>query len=311
MTSSSAKASTGTSRAGSVVVVGTGHVSPAVAAAFASRGHETIITGRSDARAGEAARTASDLGHALVRAAPLAPATFGEVALIVECVAENLAVKRALLTTIEPWVEPATVIATNTSSLPLDQLAEALQRAERFGGLHFLHPAHLTGVVEVVAASRTDQTTIDRLLLWAAEIGKRPIVVKRPLPGFVWNRLQMAMLRECLELVEQGVADAEAVDAAVSEGLAPRWLAAGPLATADLGGIAVFAEITRQLFPHLSAKTAPTAMLDQAEATGGFYTWEATDMAGIENARAEALEFGSSLAERRPRPKPRDTEPPT
>lgn len=292
-----------------VVVIGTGHVSPAVAAAFASRGRETIITGRNDVRAGEAARIASDLARAHVGGAPLAPATFAHAALVVECVAEDLAVKRALLTTVEPWVPPEGIIVTNTSSLPVDELAESLQRPGRFGGLHFLHPAHLTGVVEIVAASRTEQDTLDRLMSWAAEIGKRPIVVKQPLPGFVWNRLQMAMLRECLELVAQGVADAEAVDAAVSEGLAPRWLAAGPLATADLGGIAVFSEIARQLYPHLSARTEPTATLDQAEASGGFYTWDADDKAGTETARAEALAFGANLAQRRPRPKPRDAEP--
>jgi 3-hydroxybutyryl-CoA dehydrogenase len=94
------------------------------------------------------------------------------------------------------------------------------------------------------------------------------------------------------------------VDAAVSEGLAPRWLAAGPLATADLGGIAVFREVARQLFPHLSAHTEPTPLLDRAEADGGFYTWDAEDLATVERSRAEALDFASKL----PRPTRRDAE---
>jgi len=281
-----------------VIVIGTGKVAPAVAAAFAASGRETLLAGRDDARTAGAARQASEMAGRPVRSAPLAEASFAEAALVVECVAEDADVKRAVLTAVESWLGAEAILVTNTSSLPLDELAAAVRRPERFGGLHFLHPAHLTGVVEVVAASTTDAATTAALTRWVAELGKRAIEVKRPTPGFVWNRLQMAVLRECLELVEQGIADPEAVDAAVSEGLAPRWLAAGPLATADLGGIAVFREIARQLYPHLSAHTEPTPLLDRAETDGGFYTWDAEDLATVERARAQALDFASKL----PRP---------
>jgi len=294
------------SRARSVaVVVGTGKVSPAVAAAFADAGGDALIAGRDVARTGDAARKASTLSKRTVRPAALEPATFVRAAIVIECVTEELAVKRSLLTLVEPWLDPDALVVTNTSSLPLDEIAQVLRRPGRFAGLHFLHPAHLTGVVEVIAASRTDKATVDRLLDLASDMGKRPIVVRRPTAGFVWNRLQMAVLRECLALVEEGVADTDAVDAAVSEGLAPRWLAAGPLATADLGGIAVFREIARQLYPHLSADQEPTALLDDAEANGGFYEFDAADEVDAETLRAEALAFASDLARRRRRPRPR------
>ncbi len=287
-----------------VVVIGTGKAAPPVAAAFAASGRETLVAGRDEARAADAARLAGELAGRPVRSAPLAPASFAEAALVVECVAEDAAVKRAVLTMVEPWLGDEAILATNTSSLSLDELAGALERPERFGGLHFLHPAHLTALVEVVAASTTGAATAAALTRWVSEIGKRAIEVKRPTAGFVWNRLQMAILRECIELVEEGVADPEAVDAAVSEGLAPRWLAAGPLATADLGGIAVFREVARQLYPHLAAQTEPTPLLDRAEADGGFYTWDAEDLATVERSRAEALGFASKL----PRPTRRDAE---
>jgi 3-hydroxybutyryl-CoA dehydrogenase len=84
--------------------------------------------------------------------AALEPAAFADAALVVECVAEDVAVKRAVLSAVEPWLDPAAALVTNTSSLSLDELADALGRPEAFGGLHFMHPAHLTRVVEVVGS---------------------------------------------------------------------------------------------------------------------------------------------------------------
>jgi 3-hydroxybutyryl-CoA dehydrogenase len=291
-----------------VVIVGTGTVSAPVAAAFASTGADTRIAGRDATRAEGAAEKASTLGEARVRPAPLEPTTFAGAALVVECVAEDVAIKRALLKQLEPWLPQDCVLATNTSSLPLDELADGLTRPERFAGLHFLHPAHLTGVVEIVAASQTEPKTVERLLEWAEAQQKRPIVVRRPTPGFVWNRLQFALLRECVALVDEGIADPEAVDAAVSDGLAPRWVATGPLATADLGGIALFREIARQLYPHLSADQAPSESLDRAEAGGGFYAWDHGHKSAAEEARAESLAFASGLSRRHARPRPRDVD---
>jgi 3-hydroxybutyryl-CoA dehydrogenase len=293
---------------GSVVIVGTGTVAAPVAAAFARTGAPTLIAGRRPPRARDAAQTATSLGAAAVRGAPLEHATFAGAALVVECVVEDLALKRAVLSQVEPWLDADCVVVTNTSSLPLDELADALRLPGRFAGLHFLHPAHLTGVVEIVAGSRTAPATVHRLLEWVEELDKQPIVVRRPTPGFVWNRLQMALLRECLALVDEGIAEPDDVDAAVRSGLAPRWLAAGPLATADLGGITLFREIARQLYPHLSAAREPSPSLDRAEASGGFYAWDVAARSTVEGARAEALSFASGLTRRNARPQPRHSD---
>jgi 3-hydroxybutyryl-CoA dehydrogenase len=284
------------------VVVGTGRVSAPVAAAFAAAGYETRIAGRDSGRTRDAARSAGELGAAAVQPAPLEAETFAGAAIVIECIAEDLELKRGLLRRVEPWLGADCVAATNTSSLPLESLAEVLRRPGQFAGLHFLHPAHLTRVVEVIAASRTAPATIERLAEAVAELGKRPILVRKPAAGFVWNRLQLAVLRECLALVDEGIATPEAVDAAVSEGLAPRWLAAGPLATADLGGIALFREIARQLYPHLSAAQEPSDSLRRAEEEGGFYAWSAEATTAAETVRADALEFAAGIARRKPRP---------
>lgn len=282
-----------------VVVAGTGRVAPGIAAAFAAIGADVVVAGRDETRTAECAAAAG------VRSGRLVPGTFAGATLVVETVLEDLEVKQELLARIEPWVGPATLIVSNTSSLALDEVAAPLRDRTRFAGLHFLYPAHLTGVVEIVAATETVSATVDALLELAARMRKRPIVVRRAVPGFVWNRLQMAMLRECLALVEEGVADAEAVDAAVADGLAPRWLAAGPLATADAGGIATFHEVARQLFPTIASGREPPELLTRAKQSGGLFEWTDEERAELDPVRREALQRGAEIAARRPRPRPR------
>jgi len=287
------------------VIVGTGRVAPGIAAAFAAVGVDVVVAGRDETRAADCAAAASAFSGARVRGGALGPETFAGATLVIETVVESLEVKQGLLETIEPWVDGEALIVSNTSSLPLDEVAAPLRDRTRFAGLHFLHPAHLTRVVEIVAATQTAPRTIAALLELAARMEKRPIVVRRAVPGYVWNRLQMAMLRECLELVEQGVADAESVDAAVADGLAPRWLAAGPLATADAGGIGTFHEIARQLFPTIASGTEPPELLTQAQASGGLYDWTDDERDALDPVRRDALKHGAEIAARRPRPRPR------
>jgi 3-hydroxybutyryl-CoA dehydrogenase len=167
---------------------------------------------------------------------PLKPGAFDGASLAIEAVVEDAEVKTWLLPCIENWLPEGTILATYTSSLSIELLARSLARPTRFARFHFLNPAHLTAVLEVVPGPETDQPTIDDLAKFGRRMGKRLLVLHRDVPGLVWNRLQFALLRECLYLLDQGIADVSTIDAAVSEGLAPRWLAGGPLATADLGG---------------------------------------------------------------------------
>ncbi|MGD9694874.1 MAG: 3-hydroxyacyl-CoA dehydrogenase family protein [Thermoleophilia bacterium] len=282
------------------VVVGTGAMAPEIAAACAAAGMPVTIAGRSAGRAAEARARAAALGAAGVGSAAIEPGAFAGAGLVIETVVEDPAVKRELLARLEPWCADDAVIATNTSSLRIEDLAGALARPGRFGGLHFLKPAHLTAVVEVVPGPRTDAATTDALRAVAAAMGKEPLVVRRDAPGFIWNRIQFAVLRECLHMLEAGVADARDIDAAVSDGLAPRWMAAGPLATADLGGLPTFSLIAAQLFPHLaSGAAAPAALTGRAAAGEAFAPWTAEAGAAVADLRAEALARGRAIAARR------------
>lgn len=274
---------------------------PEIAAAFATAGFEAQIAGRTAAGRADAARRATDLAEGRpVTSAPIDAPTFAQADLVVETIVEDLATKHELLARIEAWCDPRAVIATNTSSLTIADIASALRSPARFAGLHFLKPAHLTGVVEIIPGAATSPATVDVLRDVAVQMGKAPLVAQRDVPGFIWNRIQFAVLRECLHMLETGVASAADIDAAVADGLAPRWVAAGPLATADLGGLATFATICDLLFPHLANDTsAPAAITGPAAAGESLQAWTAGAGAEVQALRADALAAGREIARRR------------
>ena len=286
---------------GSCVVVGAGRTAPPIAAALAvASGSRVRILARRSEAARSAAGEATALAGREVGWAALEPTALADADLVVESVAEDLEVKRSVLTLVGEAAPAEAIVATNTSSLSLALLSEWVPRPERFAGLHFLHPAQATAVVEVIAAPSTAEATLATLAQGVREIGKRPILVRQDVPGFVWNRLQFALLRECLQLLEDGVADAEAIDAAVADGLAPRWMASGPLATADLGGLQTFATVAGELNRSLAATPEVSSELsERASADGSFHHWTPERLREVEELRTEALALGAELAGRR------------
>jgi 3-hydroxybutyryl-CoA dehydrogenase len=284
-----------------IVVIGTGSMGPELAAAFALAGYDTVIAGRTPMGRDGAAGRATELAQGRpVVPAPIDAPTFADVDLVVETIVEDLATKHELFRRIEPWCHPKAVIATNTSSLTIGEIATALKKPERFAGLHFLKPGHLTGVVEIIPGPKTSGATTEVLRDVARQMGKTPLVAQRDVPGFIWNRIQFAVLRECLHMLQTGVASAADIDAAVSDGLAPRWTAAGPLATADLGGLATFTKICDLLFPHLANDTsAPDAIREPAERGAALQEWTRANPDAVAALRAQALASGREIAEKR------------
>lgn len=274
---------------------------PEIAAALSLAGYDVRLAGRIPLNRDAGARRAMDLAGGL----PVPPAainadTFADADLVVETIVEDAPTKIGFFRRIEPWCHPGAIIVTNTSSLTIAELAEGFDRPERFAGLHFLKPAHQTGVVEIIPGPDTADGTVTVLREVAAAMGKAPLVARRDVPGFIWNRLQFAMLRECLHLLDEGVASAEDIDAAVADGLAPRWMAAGPLATADLGGLATFARICDGLFPHLADDvSAPGSITAPAAAGEPLQAWTAANAEAVAALRGDALAQGREITRRR------------
>ena len=177
----------------------------------------------------------------------------GEAApeVIVESLPEDLELKAEVLRPLLA-AHPDAVLATNTSSISISALGEAAGAPERIVGTHYWNPPLLMPLVEVVAGERTPAAPRDRLTALLRAIGKRPVLLDHEVPGLLWNRLQLAVLRECLWLVEHGVATPEAIDEVMRDGLARRWRLTGPFETVGLGGARTFDAIAANLFPLLS-----------------------------------------------------------
>jgi 3-hydroxybutyryl-CoA dehydrogenase len=175
----------------------------------------------------------------------------GGIEIIVESLPEDFDIKASVL---RPLVtgHPEAVVATNTSSLDIDLLGEAIDAPTRVIGVHYLNPPYLNPLVEVIPGRATRADITERMLGVVGELGKQAILVRRAVPGFAWNRLQFALLREAVHLVESGVVTANEVDLVMQLGLGRRWRAVGPLKAVVLGGVDTFVAAAPRILESLS-----------------------------------------------------------
>ncbi len=175
----------------------------------------------------------------------------GGIEIIVESLPEDHDIKASVL---RPLVtaHPGAVVATNTSSLDIGSLGEAIGAPTRVIGVHYLNPPYLNPLVEVIPGDATSPEITERILSVVRELGKQPILVRRGVPGFAWNRLQFALLREAVHLVESGVVTASEVDLIMQLGLGRRWRAVGPLKSVVLGGVETFVSAAPRILESLS-----------------------------------------------------------
>jgi 3-hydroxybutyryl-CoA dehydrogenase len=287
-------------------IVGAGVMGRNIARVLARGGAEVVMFSRSAETlrsAQEAIETDAEGRVAYVTAVGDAVAGAD---LVLESVPESLPLKLALLRDIERVATEGAVIATNTSSLPLDRLAGALRRPERFVGWHWFNPAHLIPLVEVVPALATDPDVVRWSLATLRDMGKRPLALSRPIEGFLANRLQYALIREALALVQDGAATPQQIDAVITDCLGPRWAVIGPLRSTDLAGIRTAAAVAAELFPKLSNADQPqpalTVLLEQGRlgvASGaGFYDYPQEESVAAERDRLLSVVLGALAQER-------------
>jgi 3-hydroxybutyryl-CoA dehydrogenase len=248
-----------------VAILGAGLMGAQIGCEYALAGHPVVWIARE--RAGAEARIREALalvlrhgladdaaidaarGRMLHREGP--PGSEGELSMIVESLPESLELKAAVLGELARH-HPGATVASNTSSISISALGEAAGVAERVVGTHYWNPPLLMALVEVVGGERTPAALLARVAGLLRSIGKRPVMLQREVPGLLWNRLQLAVLRECLWLVEHGVATPETIDEVMRDGLARRWRLTGPFETVGLGGARTFEAIAENLFPSLS-----------------------------------------------------------
>ena len=233
-------------------VIGVGTMGRGISLVLADAGHEVRVfdaqPGVADAWAhawrAEGSTRPRDAGD--VRAAVSVSSAVAGCDLVVEVVAEDREVKRAVLHEVYRHAPTTCVVTTNTSSFPIEVLAEDCADPSRFLGTHFFNPAHLIPGVEVIPTAATAPAHLASVVRWLTEAGKRPAVV-RSSPGFIANRLQMALLLESLRCVEEGLVTRADLDTVVSTTFGFRLPLFGPFAIADMAGLDVYDSIFENL----------------------------------------------------------------
>jgi 3-hydroxybutyryl-CoA dehydrogenase len=243
-----------------VLVIGAGLMGSQIGCEYAIAGHSVVFAARDPGsvtkRVDHALEVADQLGLISeplsdVRRRIAIELDSLDCDFVIESIPEDFALKVAALRPVAERAKGA-VIATNTSSLSITALGDEIGAPERTIGTHYWNPPLLMPLVEVIAGARTSPGIIEHTRATLAELGKRPVVIARDVPGFVWNRLQLAVMREALWLAENEVASPDKIDTIVREGLARRWRHVGPFEAAALGGIDTWRRIGENLLPALS-----------------------------------------------------------
>lgn len=295
-------------------VIGGGLMGSQITLVLAQGSRETLLVSRSQETLDRAMenirRYVGDLHrHDLLRGeipeavlARIRPTTELETAVsssefVVESISENLEAKQEVFQRMDAAAPRATVLASNTSGLPITQLGERMVHQDRIAGSHFFQPAHIVPVLEVIRGDRTSDETMDQTCEIWKRLDRVTLRVNKDGPGFLVNRLQHAIIREAVHLLVTGVADADSIDRAVELGLAPRFTTAGPLKQRDINGLRMHVQVAEHLWKNLGGWEEPLAYLQAMVARGetglesgkGYYDWSGQDPAAVRSEKDELL----------------------
>ena len=268
-----------------IAVIGAGLMGHGIAQVFALAGHDVTITDPSAASLATVkdriSANLADLGDdpkAVERVTPIAALAdcVRAADYIVEAAPENLEIKRKLFTELEAAARPDAILASNTSVIPITAIMQHLARRERAVGTHWWNPPFLVPLVEVIGTEWTSPATIDTTMALHTAAGKTAVHVRKDVPGFVGNRLQHALWREAVALVEHGICDAETVDIVIKAAFGRRLAVLGPLENADLVGTDLTLAIHETVLPSIESRPGPSPYLQKLVADGklGFKSGE-------------------------------------
>lgn len=283
-----------------ITVIGAGLMGHGIAQVFALAGHDvTIYDSFANTLATAKDRILANLkflgdDEAAVHRVTLEPdlgAAVRDADYVVEAVLEDLALKQKLFAEIEDLARPDAILASNTSVIPITSIMQNLKRRERALGTHWWNPPYLVPLVEVIETEWTSAETLAFAMKLHADVGKKPAHVKKDVPGFIGNRLQHALWREAISLVENGICDADTVDAVVKASFGRRLAVLGPLENADMVGTDLTLAIHNNVLPAIEHRPGPSPYLEQLVQSGklgfksgeGFRTWTPAQQTALRN----------------------------
>jgi 3-hydroxybutyryl-CoA dehydrogenase len=287
-----------------IAVIGAGLMGHGLAQVFALAGHGVTIYDSIAAsletvkdRISANLRDLGDDARAVARVRPTGDLAdcLRDADYVVEAVSEDLPLKQRLFAAIEAHVRDDTILASNTSVIPITEIMRGLRRRERALGTHWWNPPYLVPLVEVIGTEWTSPAAIDWTMRLHSAVGKTPAHVKKDVPGFIGNRLQHALWREAVALVEHGICDAETVDTVIKAAFGRRLAVLGPLENADMVGTDLTLAIHKTVLPAIESRPGPSPYLEKLVAHGklgfksgeGFRTWTPAQQAAL---RAKVLQ---------------------
>lgn len=282
-----------------IAVIGTGTMAAGIAAGFISHSIPVAILGRSQEKSAACLQKAIDLaqkiglhGSNTNLSAPMIEklqvtaslqdwSGWSQCIWVIETITENLELKKQIFAKLDALVPPEIPIGSNSSGYPISKIAMGLKTANRMMGAHYFMPAEVVPLVEIVLGEKTDSEIAERVCQLYRDIDKKPVLVKKDIPGFLANRIQHALMREALSLVEDGVASPEDIDDAVRYSFGFRYAAVGPMTQKEISGWDGMANAAKEIYPSLSnITTLPPkliSLMDQGKtgmkAGEGFRKW--------------------------------------
>jgi 3-hydroxybutyryl-CoA dehydrogenase len=295
------------------VVVGTGMMGPGIAASLATAGIDTTLVSRSSQSASNGlAQSKGQLqilrdcglispekferGNSCLGSSVMLDQLLPTADLVIESIPEDLRLKQQFFRHADALAPERAILGSNTSGISISEIAEGTKNPERIMTAHFWNPPHLMPLVEIVMGKRTDEAQALRLMSILRNCGKTPVLVRKDTPGQLGNRLQQALVREALHIVNEGIASVEDVDLAVKKGFGLRMPAWGVLEHIDAVGLDLVKSVQDYVLPHLNHDTKASPLLAEKLAKGeagaklgkGFYDWNVRD---IQAAKARRDQF--------------------
>lgn len=264
-----------------IAVLGAGKMGLGIAQLFATKGHEVkVIYVHDDKTRCDCPSLIRDNLSVLVESdvisSSLAEETLKRISfvdtilevkdfadIVFEGIIENLEIKQDYFLKMDEIFPKNTILATNTSAISITEIAEKCINKDRVIGTHYWNPAYIIPLVEVIKTEFVSQKVVDETFELLESVGKKPVIVKKDVPGFLANRLQHALFREALSIIENDIADAKDVDDAIKFGFGMRIGICAPIEVMDMGGLDLTYSIHKYLFPHIESSIEPSKLLTE------------------------------------------------
>ena len=279
-----------------------------IAGGFLAYGTDTVILGRTQAKA-EACFDAikacansinaewSKLGGQLLAGSISEWDNWTDTNLVIETVSERLDLKKVIFANLDQRVPSHIPIGSNSSGFPISDIAGDLATANRMLNTHYFMPAHIVPLVEIVLGEKSNPEIAEQVCKFYRAHDKKPVLVKKDIPGFLANRIQHALMREALSLVQEGIATPEDIDTAVRYSFGFRYAAVGPMTQKEISGWEGMTLAAELIYPSLSNITAPPTCVTNLVKSGktgvakgaGFRSWSPEEAAQVKKNYEERL----------------------